>query len=66
MTQAIADQLLTSGDAARVAGVSVDSIRNWADNGRLPSIRTAGGVRLFTRQDLERVVQERNTPGEAA
>ena len=52
-------ELLTSGDAARVAGVSVDTIRVWDRNGVLHARRTAGGVRLFEREDVERVVSER-------
>jgi len=59
MTTQTVDELLTAGDAAKIAEVSPDTIRNWSDNGRLPSVRTAGGVRLFERSAVDRVVSER-------
>ena len=35
------------GEAAELLHVSVDTVRRWADTGRLPSQRTAGGQRLI-------------------
>ena len=34
------------GQAAQLLGVSIDTIRRWADGGRLPTRRTPGGQRL--------------------
>jgi molybdopterin-binding protein len=34
------------GQAADLLGVSTDTVRRWADAGRLPTIRTEGGHRL--------------------
>jgi molybdopterin-binding protein len=34
------------GQAAEMLGVSVDTVRRWADAGELPSTRTTGGQRL--------------------
>ena len=34
------------GQAAELLGVSVDTVRRWADAGDLPSTRTTGGQRL--------------------
>ncbi len=34
------------GQAAELLGVSVDTVRRWADTGELPSTRTAGGQRM--------------------
>ena len=41
------NDLLTPSDAARVLGLSADSVRVLSDNGRLPAMRTVGGRRLF-------------------
>jgi molybdopterin-binding protein len=34
------------GQAAELLGVSADTVRRWADEGRLPTTRTEGGQRL--------------------
>lgn len=46
------------GEAARVLGVSVDTVRRWADSGRLPTTRTAGQHRLVDGRDLARLAEE--------
>src|SRR5438477_246201 len=46
--------LLTS-EAARLAGVSSETIRSWARGGRLPALMTPTGVRLFAREDVDRL-----------
>lgn len=57
------DDLLTPSDAARVLGLSADSVRVLSDNGRLPSMRTVSGRRLFRRSDVDRLaVQRAQTP----
>lgn len=48
------DEFLTAQDVAKLAGVTTASVRLWADLGKLPSQRTAGGMRLFVRQDVLR------------
>lgn len=42
--------------AAAIAGVSVSTLRRWADEGRVPSFRTAGGHRRFRIGDLRRAM----------
>lgn len=42
--------------AAALAGVSVSTVRRWADQHRIPSYRTAGGHRRFRVEDIERVL----------
>ncbi|PJE96177.1 MerR family transcriptional regulator [Streptomyces carminius] len=40
------------GRAARLLGVSADTVRRWADAGRLPTRRDEGGRRLVAGEDL--------------
>lgn len=46
------------GQAAELLGVSVDTLRRWADSGRLPTTRTEGGQRLVEGVDLARLAAE--------
>lgn len=52
-------QLLSAADAARLLGVVPATVRHMERSGRLPAERTAGGMRLFRREDVERLVVER-------
>ncbi len=53
------ERILTPGPAARRAGVTPETIRKWADTGRLPCRRTETGVRLFDITELDRFVAAR-------
>ena len=55
----VEDELLATSVAARLANVSANTIRIWADLGKLPAIRTSCGQRLFRRADVEGVVAQR-------
>jgi len=46
------------GEAADILGVSVDTLRRWADSGRLTMDRTEGGQRIIEGSDLARLAQE--------
>jgi excisionase family DNA binding protein len=52
-------ELLTAGDVAKLIRVAPSTVRLWAETGRLSAIRTAGGVRLFDRLEVERFARER-------
>lgn len=41
------DVLLTPGEAALLLRLSERAVRKWADDGKLPYIRTLGGHRRF-------------------
>ena len=43
---------------AELLGVSVDTVRRWCDEGRLPTARTAGGHRSVDGADLARYLSE--------
>ena len=44
---------LTTSQAAHELGVSLSTIRRWTNLGYLPSYRTPGGQRRFSREQLE-------------
>lgn len=47
------------GRAAEMLGVTVDTIRRWADEGKIESVRSPGGQRLIPIQDVTRLIGER-------
>lgn len=46
------------GQVADLCGVSVDTVRRWADEGRLPTTRTTGGQRVIEGRHLARFMAE--------
>jgi excisionase family DNA binding protein len=46
---------LRAGEIARLAGVSVRTVRRWIAEETLPSVKVRG-VRLVPRKDLERIL----------
>ncbi len=52
---------LSLGPAARLVGVDPDTLRRWADDGRIESYTTPGGHRRVTRRALERLAAGRGT-----
>ena len=48
---------LSVTQAAALLGVSVGTVRRWADDGALQSRRTPGGQRRFSASDLERFAE---------
>lgn len=52
---------LSLGPASRVLGVDPDTLRRWADAGRIRSFATPGGHRRFSRTDLHRLQEVRRS-----
>lgn len=50
------DPWLALGAAARLVGVGPDTLRRWADAGKVESFTTPGGHRRFLRSSLEAMV----------
>jgi molybdopterin-binding protein len=50
---------LRVGQAAEMLGVSVETLRRWETEGRLPMERSAGGQRLVAIAEVTRLVRER-------
>ena len=54
------NEILTVGDVARVFGISPQAVRAWNRLGKLSGLRTASGMRLFLRADVERARHDRD------
>jgi excisionase family DNA binding protein len=54
------DGWYTTGDIARLVGVTDRTVANWARAGALPHSLTPGGHRRFLKIDVERFLAERN------
>ena len=53
------DPPLSLGPASRLLGVDPDTLRRWADEGRIEAFTTAGGHRRFHRAAVERILEAR-------
>ena len=54
-------ELLTPMDAARLAGVSYPTLKQWIYKGKIHTTRTAGGHHRIARSEIERVTGTRTT-----
>lgn len=45
-------ELIPIGEAARLLGVSVETVRRWERQGKVSATRTAGDQRRFSREDI--------------
>lgn len=55
------ERLLSPSDAARILGVVPATVRAMALSGRLPpATMTESGIRLFKREDVERLAAQRS------
>jgi excisionase family DNA binding protein len=52
---------LSLGPASRLLGVDPDTLRRWADSGRVAAFITPGGHRRFDRRVLERLAETRRS-----
>jgi DNA-binding transcriptional MerR regulator len=56
----MSELLLSTGTVARDCGVSHESVRRWANAGRLPvAAKTPNGERLFNPADVARFAEQR-------
>ncbi len=52
LNKRVTKKLLSIGDAAKLLGVSVDTLRNWEDAGTIIPLRSKGGIRRYTLTQL--------------
>lgn len=55
------DQTMTSGQVAAAYGVTSTTVHRWADHGHLVTIRTRGGHRRFSSEQVQAGLRERAT-----
>jgi molybdopterin-binding protein len=55
----VAQDRVRIGRAADMLGVTVDTVRRWADAGRLKTVRSSGGQRLVPIEEVTRLIAER-------
>lgn len=56
-------ETLLANDAAKILGKGPDAVRYYEKTGRLKAERTAGGIRLFRREDVKRLARELREKG---
>ena len=57
------DEYLKIAKAAELLGVSQNTLRMWADTGRIPvRVNPASGYRLFRREDLDAFLEATARP----
>ena len=65
MTMDPADKLLTSAEVAKIFRVNQKTVVRWANEGRIPCIRTLGGHRRFYKYDIQERIERGNYVTEA-
>ncbi|HBH17385.1 MAG TPA: hypothetical protein DDX14_00290, partial [Cyanobacteria bacterium UBA9579] len=61
------NNLIHISEAARLLGVSLDTLRRWDKAGNLHSIRNAGNARYFSKEEISNLIKNRHlSVGEAA
>ena len=49
------EELLKPAEAARIAGVSYPTLKQWIYKGKVQSVKTAGGHHRVARSEIERI-----------
>lgn len=59
-------RLLTITQAAAALGVHANTLRRWADDGKIPVTRLPSGYRRWSEEQIEQIRQEMTGPKIAA
>lgn len=54
--------LLPIGEVARLAGVTVPTVRNWERDGKITAVRTLGGQRRFSLAEVQALLSPQSAP----
>lgn len=63
MSDLVPRDLLRAGQASEMLGITVETLRRWAAEGRLTVVRSAGGQRLVPVGEVTRLLAERRKAG---
>ncbi|VEI13581.1 BldC family transcriptional regulator [Trueperella bialowiezensis] len=55
-------ELMTPAEVAELFRVDPKTVSRWADNGKLPYVRTLGGHRRFPRKDVMDAIRSSRVP----
>ncbi len=58
----MSEELLSSGEAAKILGVGASTIKRWADTGQLQCVKTLGCHRRFRRSEVVALAQHARQP----
>ncbi|KRC43145.1 BldC family transcriptional regulator [Oerskovia sp. Root22] len=53
--------LLTAGEVAQIFRVGPQTVRRWAQAGKLSTLRTLGGHRRYYRHEIEALLRDEST-----
>lgn len=59
-------QYLAIGEAAKILGVSVDTLRRWEKKGKIRAYRTPSNRRMYYREELEQYYEKGKQPAAVA
>lgn len=50
------DRMIRIGEAAKMIGVRIETLREWDNLGKFKAIRTPGGSRMYRLSDVEKLL----------
>lgn len=56
------DSRIPIGEAARLLGVAVNTLRRWESEGKISSTRTPGNQRRYSSKDVEALASSGHSP----
>ncbi len=54
----LGSNLVKIGETAKILGVSIDTVRRWTASGKLASVRTPGGTRMYDKTNLVKLTPQ--------